>query len=217
LFLFVFYRGSISSIFLYGPFLFAGILLFSLILNNLIKKEFVRYLGLAVIILFQVLLLSSWSKTYFSPLSVQSGVTTKFEKEIINYTYDSSKGKPFTINSITNPLYINTTWSYLYEYYGKNKYNYLPSWGGRSQVGYLGNLVEKSPSDKTLLYLIIEPQEGIQDIWKARIIYDEDKISDIVERKQFGNYEVQKRIVNLKKGFVPLPDILQGRADVLKF
>jgi hypothetical protein len=217
LLLFIFNHGNMSSIFLYSPFLFSGALLLSLILNNLIKKEFVRYLSLAVIILFQVSLINNWNKEYFNPLSVQQGITTKFEKEIVNYTYEGAKGKAFIINSITNPLYINTTWSYLYEYYGKNKYNYLPYWGGRSQVGYLGNLLEKSPSDTTLRYLIIEPQAGIQEIWKARIIYDEDKISDVIERKQFGNYEVQKRIVNLKKEFVPLPDILQKRADVLKF
>lgn len=215
--IFVFNRGSMSAIFLYGPFLFSGVLLMGLILNNIIKKDYARYLILAVIILFQVLLINSWTSRYFTPLSIQIGNTTKFEKEIVDYTYEQSKGKNFVINSITVPLYINTTWSYLYEFYGKNKYNYLPYWGGRSQVGYLGNLSEDVPSNAALRYLIIEPQEGIQEIWKTRIIYDEERISDIVEKKKFGNYEVQKRVASLNKGPVPIPDILEKRADVLKF
>ena len=217
LFLFIFNRGNMSATFLYSPFLFSGALLIGLILNNLIRKDYVRYSILAGIVLFQALLINSWTNRYYTPLSIQLGITTKFEKEIVNYTYNQSEGKNFIINTITNPLYINTTWAYLYEYYGKNKYGYLPYWGGRSQVGYLGNLSEKAPSNVALRYLIIEPQDGIQEIWKARIIYDEDRISDIIERKKFGNYEVQKRIINLNKGPIPLPDILQKRADVLKF
>lgn len=217
LFIFIFNRGSMSATFFYGPFLFPGALLAGLVLNNLIKKEYLRYCALAAIVLFQALLINSWASRYFTPLSIQIGNTTKFEEEIINYTYDQSKGKSFIINSITSPLFINTTWAYLYEFYGVNKYGYQPYWGGRSQAGYLGKLSEKPPSDVTLRYLIIEPQEGIQEIWKARILYDEDKISDVVERKKIGNFEIQMRIVNSSKGIIPVPDILQKRADVIDF
>jgi hypothetical protein len=217
LFIFVFNHGSLDAPFLYGPFLFAGAVLISLVIKDFIKRRYAIYLILITIALFQMLLINSWTSKYFSPLSIQLANTTKFEKELIDYTYAQAKGKDFVVNSITSPLYINTTWSYLYEFYGKNKYGYLPYWGGRSQVGYLGNLVEKIPSNIALRYLIIEPQDGIQAEWKAKIIFDEDKISDIVEQKKIGNFEIQKRIVNLNKGVVIPPDILLSHPKVLSF
>lgn len=197
--IFVFNHWSISAIFLYGPFIFAGALLFALIINGFTQNRLMQYCVLGVIVVSQVLLISSWNKQYYTPLSIQHGINTIFEQQIINYTYRSAKGKPFVINSITNPLFINTTWAYLYEYYGKRKYNYLPYWGGPDQTGYLGNLPQNPPSDISIRYLIMEPQDGIQPIWKERIISDENKTSDVVEEKKFENYVVQKRIVHQEK------------------
>ena len=37
----------------------------------------------------------------------------------IDYTYKLANGKPFSINSLTSPLWINIVWTYLYKWYGE--------------------------------------------------------------------------------------------------
>ncbi len=208
--LFVFNHGSLSAIFFFGPFVFPLALLVSSTINNLFsKKPYVKYAALFVITIFQISLIFAWHNKNYSPLTVQNRIYTTLEKEIINYTYAQARGKQFVVNSVTNPLYINTTWAYLYEFYGQNKYNYLPFWGGRSQTGYLGNLPQNPPFDTPLRFLIMEPQAGIEEIWLLKTIYEEDKVSDIVEEKKFGDFTVQKRLFHPDKKNVPIPALLR--------
>ncbi len=214
LFLFIFNHGSLGANFLYAPFLFSAAFLLSLIMNLLITNKVVQYAVIILIVIFQIALINNWNTIYYNPLSIQTGITTKFEKDIINYTYKSAQKKPFVINSITNPLYINTTWAYLYDFYGYNKYHYLPYWGGKDQTGYLGDLPQNPPASIILRYFIIEPQEGISDLWGAKGMYDEDKISDLMETKKFGNYIIQKRLFHPNKGRIVLPEILINNPKV---
>jgi hypothetical protein len=128
---------------------------------------------------------------------------------VVDYTYKSSAGKAFTIVTITNPLFINTTWAYLYEYYGERKFGYEPFWGGKGQAGYPGNLTEK-PFGTEDRYLIIESTIGVPSIYVTKSIYEEDRVSNIVDEKKFGYVTVQKRVLVENKEKIPIPEELKN-------
>jgi len=113
---------------------------------------------------------------------------------LIDKTYQLSGGQPFSINSLTLPLWTNTTWAYLYSWYGKNKYGYVPSYLGHDQVGLLGAdslpRVEK-PLDKT--FFIIEPHEGIPDDRFQLEIGSENSKTDLINEIKYGELKLQIR------------------------
>lgn len=126
---------------------------------------------------------------------IQPDMILRNQKMMIDYMYQSAEKQPFAINGITVPLYIKTTWSYLFEWYGMKKYNYLPVWGGKAADGYPGNLqvVSARTSLPKLSYLIIEPQIGISDSIYRNFIREENYFSKVIEEKRFGSISVQKR------------------------
>lgn len=216
LILFLFNKGNLSAVFFLGPMLLPLAFFISYFATKIIKNEKILYGILACIVLSQILMIYTWQQQSYSPLAIQKDQTLATEKELIDYTYMSAEKKPFIINSVTSPLYINTTWAYLYEFYGKKTYGYLPFWGGRSQVGYLGNLPE-NPQNISLRFLIIENHPIIPKEWVARIIYDEDKITDVVERKIVGKFIVEKRMAHPNKPPIPIPAILKAHPKALNF
>ena len=88
---------------------------------------------------------------------------------------------------------MNTLWSYVYQYYGQNKYKYLPSFHGRDQTGQLSYLSQNINSQTTYYYLILEPYEGIPRYLIDDSIAYEDSFSKVVEIKYFDGILVQKR------------------------
>lgn len=110
----------------------------------------------------------------------------------INYTYEQANGEPFSINSLTSPLWINIVWSYLYKWYGLPKYGYLPEWHGKNQVGLLDSLPSTKGSTE-LYYLILEPMGGIPQRYLSETIAEEDTISTLIDERYFGELRVQKR------------------------
>lgn len=204
-----FNSGILTSSFIFAPSLVALIILGSYIIFAIARTSWWVVPIVTILAIFQITVSYTWLQENYSPLTIQQGLTWSYEKELIDYTYQQSNGEKFVINSITNPLYINTTWAYLYEVYGKNKYGYIPYWDGRSQVGYLGTLPIKK-QDTKYRYLIIEPSTGIPTIYFAKIKYEEDRFSDIVEEKKFGNIIVQKRKLHKNKPPITIPAELQG-------
>lgn len=168
---------------------------------------FVSYLLIAIyekkkiwaILILAVILLANLSKVVMENskgqnlFAVQKDFILSDELKVVDYTYQEAKDRPFSINTITNPLWVNTTWSYLYNWYGLNKYGRLPEWHGRDQVGQLGNNLNPTSDQTKLFFLIVEPQEGIPDVWIAREKSDEDSKSRLIEDKSFGRIHVQKR------------------------
>jgi hypothetical protein len=116
-------------------------------------------------------------------------------EQVVDYTYQSSDGQKFSINTITAPLWLNTTWSYMYNWYGVKKYGFLPFWHGRSQIGDPGDSLSETPDDVLFYYLIIEPRAGIPDIFVNEAIGEEDSKSKVVEQKDINGIIVQKRLL----------------------
>src|SRR3990170_640177 len=125
---------------------------------------------------------------------LQEDLMLSKELDAVDYTYITSAGKPFSINTLTNPLYTNTLWSYLYNWQGQKKYGYLPSWRGKDQVGQLGNNLTKSEAGVDLHFFIIEPTYGIPQEYVTWGLGEENSRSKLIEEKKFGEIIVQERI-----------------------
>lgn len=208
--LFTFFQTGVShSSFVFIPSIAAGAILVGFVIVKMLKNKVLLGVFLLLTVIFQIRMVVSWANDDFSPAAIQRSNTISRYKQAVDYTYRTANNEPFTIVSITNPLFINTTWAYLYEYYGKPKYGYVPFWGGRGQSGYLGSLEEK-PFGTKLRYLIIESTIGIPDVYVAKIKYDEEKISDLVEEKRFGYVVVQKRLFHEGKENVAIPPLLKN-------
>lgn len=129
-------------------------------------------------------------------INAQSGMILSDEKKVLDFIYTDVAEKPFAVKAITMPFFINTSWSYLFEWYGKNKYGYLPVWGGNNAAGYYGNLVvvdaqDRLPEDR---YLIIEPLRGIPAHLINDFLREESYFSNLVQEKNIGSFIVQKRV-----------------------
>lgn len=128
-------------------------------------------------------------------INAQSFMLLSDEKKVLDYIYQDAAGKPFTVKGITLPYIINTTWSYLFEWYGQQKYGYLPVWNGKNALGYPGNLViaeaqEKLPANR---YLIIEPTRGIPMHLINDYLQEESYFTNLVQENKIGSFIVQKR------------------------
>ncbi|MDP3994453.1 MAG: hypothetical protein Q8P91_01300, partial [bacterium] len=124
--------------------------------------------------------------------SIQKDMLLKKQLTLIDYTYEKAEGKPFSINTVTSPLWINIVWTYLYNWYGQPKYGYVPQWHGKDQVGQLAAL---PPTEKEtdIYYLIVEPMAGIPLRYLEEAKGEEDAVSTLVSEKNFGELRVQKR------------------------
>lgn len=212
----IFSSAGSGSAHILAAFIFSAIAIGSYFLVRLFKIFPKSVLILPIIFIGSLSTQIHWAKAGYSPLSVQRGMYYHQEEKLVDYTYSQAQGKPFILNSITNPLYINTLWASLYQFYGQEKYHYLPFWGGRDQAGYLGRLPQK-PFGENLRFLIIEDPSGIPSFYLAKSIYEEDKVSDVVEEKSFGNVQVQKRIFHPDKGPIPLPmELKRATPDLLE-
>lgn len=180
--------------------LFPAIMLTSFFVNQLdrkIKSQKMYILFLAIILFIgQFILIFNQNKTGESLFSVQKKMILSDEIKVLDYIYESSAKKPFVINTVTNPLFINTTWAYLFNYYGKPKYGYMPAWGGYPQNGQFGSHIKFTSIDDRRnvdFYLIIEPQPGIPEHIILGVIKFENTRSVLIEKKIIGGFTIQKR------------------------
>lgn len=125
----------------------------------------------------------------------QPGMFLSDEEKLIDYMYQKTNGQPFSVNALSIPLYVDTTWSYLFEFYANKKYGYLPVWGGTLAAGYPGNLKFESKRSKLpqKQFLIIEPMRGLQSYQERDFITQENYFSKVIDKKIFGQLVVEER------------------------
>ncbi|MEO8581138.1 MAG: hypothetical protein ABI425_01000 [Patescibacteria group bacterium] len=125
---------------------------------------------------------------------VERGALLSDELALIDKTYQLANGRQFTISTATNPYLINTTWSYLYDWYGKGKYNYLPLWYGNAQVDVPGaELLTKVEEPAELHFTIKEAEPGVQDWMKKELDQSfEDRLGPAKENFYFGKLELSE-------------------------
>ncbi|MCL5018904.1 MAG: glycosyltransferase family 39 protein [Patescibacteria group bacterium] len=114
-----------------------------------------------------------------------------YQLQVVDYTYKSSKGLPFAINAVTYPLYYNGMWAYLYNWYGKSYYNYLPGWSGGDQL-HPYDLLLKPSSQEEYLYMLISDTARIPLIHKILGRTWASEKGKLIEEKTFGSFIVLK-------------------------
>jgi len=83
----------------------------------------------------------------------------------------------------------------MYNWYGMEKYGYLPSFRGRDQIDLPGNNLQKADDSTKTHFFIVEPTFGISEQWIIYAYGDQDAVSKIIEETNFGDIVVQQRII----------------------
>lgn len=139
-------------------------------------------------------------KGVINDIYVQEGMLLWREKRVIDYIYSESGGKPIVVSASTMPLNINTTWAFLFNWYGTKTYGYLPYWAGQVAQGFPGELPEwKSQEEDYAFFSIIEPVRGVRQAFIDKFLEEQKQYGQIVEEKIYGDLwynqlVVQKRI-----------------------
>lgn len=171
--------GGISS-----PYLTAG--LFILVLLLLHRASFLLLAGFVI----ANLLHNTSGPSLFA---IQKDMVIGQELTAVDYIYREAEDQPFSLNTATVPLFINTTWSYLFNWYGQSKYGYLPFWHGRSQAGSLGDNLARPPAGTKKFFMLIEPTQGLPEDIINNYLDEEKKYSTFNHFAQFGDITVQNR------------------------
>jgi len=180
----------------------AGASVSLLVLIAYLLSQVFNKLFLAGLVILAAIIISNFSFIYFTNsfgpnrfMVIQPGLLITDEKRAVDYIYKEADGQPFSINALGVPLYIDTTWSYLFESYGQAKYGYLPVWGGRLAPGFAGNLKNETSRSNLpkLQFLILEPAEGIQPYQIKAFRTEENYFSKPIKGKDFGELYVEVR------------------------
>ncbi|MCX6730808.1 MAG: hypothetical protein NTZ55_03095, partial [Candidatus Roizmanbacteria bacterium] len=135
--------------------------------------------------------------TYVIQTSIPSLLVN--EKKVIDYTYIAAQKKDFGLCSISEPLFMNTVWSFLYSTYGKQKYGYLPYWTGQKQT-LNDSFIPYAQKKYETKFIIQEPMFGIPAFALRSVYYVEDSQNTLVEKRSFGDFMVQKRFFTKENG-----------------
>ncbi len=160
------------------------------------KLRYITYLIILLIVsanLYQITQINPYGS--MPEINAQSFMLLSDEKKVLDFIYNDAEGKPFAVKGITLPFYINSTWSYLFEWYGQQRYGYLPVWGGKNAIGYPGSLKVETAQSKLpdKRYLIIEPARGIPVHLISEYLKEEDYFTSLQKEEKIGNFIVQVR------------------------
>lgn len=144
------------------------------------------------IFLFNFRIISSETKSKPRLLGPDESSFLSYQLAVVDYSYKSSAGMLFAINSVTNPLYINSVWAYHYDWYGKRTYGYLPGWMGGDQLHPYDTLPKATGKEK-YLYLIMDTTFRIPEVHRIMAVKWADERSILIEKRDFGQIEVEKR------------------------
>ncbi len=179
------------------PFLMVGIgpavsIIIAIFLAEWYKKYKVIVLTILAVLVFGNLTMIFKENPKGSTLfSIQTEMTLKHQLPAIDYTYNQSDKKQFSINTITSPLWVNIVWTYLYNWYGQSHYRYVPHWTGKGQEGQIATLA-KSDSLVNNHFLIIEPLGGIPTKFVNETLAEENGNYKMLDENNFGQIKVIK-------------------------
>lgn len=155
--------------------------------------------GLVIVFVFLSLVSNTTTILKYNPdgqiiLVIPNDMVLKNELALIDQTYQIASGKPFSVSTLTLPLWTNTTWAYLYSWYGKQKYGYVPAFYGHNQIGLLGvDSLQKidKPLEKT--FFIIEPADGIPSTFYNEELDTENSKTKLISEISYGSLKLQVR------------------------
>jgi hypothetical protein len=137
--------------------------------------------------------------------SVQKENNFAAAQKVVAYIYNDAKDTDFGLNTLTNPLFVNTTWAYSFNHFTQlYKDVKLPIWKGMDQKGRFGDEVSfrsQNPQTGLTYYIIYEPLAGIpREHAYAYHVYENTR-SSLIWSRQVEMYIVEKRIFTSEAGF----------------
>lgn len=160
------------------------------------KWHLVTYLLVTLIIAGNLNMILAKNKEGDVLFTVQKQMILSDELKVIDWIYKEADGKPFKLNTYTQPIFINSTWAVLFSWYGKEKYGYMPIWWGENQVDVPGSRIKFADNVPTKLhFLIIEPGSTGDDNFVKAVKVLENGRSKTVKTERIGYFTVEKREV----------------------
>lgn len=189
---------SVTPLYYYGVGAGVGLLIFySFVLSKIWDKwRVLACILIAIPIISNINLIFRHNAFGVIPtINVQSGMLLGDQKRVVDYIYREALGQSYAVSGVTMPLSVNTTWSYLFEWYGKEKYGYVPVWGGDAARGYPGNLqiVNARSTLPSLRFFIIEPTRGIRGALIENMLREEGYFTKVIKEEKIGEFIIQKR------------------------
>jgi len=118
----------------------------------------------------------------------ESGQILSDEMKVVDLV--STLGADTTYDSVTAPMYTNTLWSYLFDWYGKSHYGFTPKWHGTGQTGMPGGEVVSIGTGKEVNSVLIVDSGRVPQNWQDSGIDKESFYSDLARTEKIGIYKV---------------------------
>lgn len=164
-----------------------AILIASYVLSKIKSNFLFVALSLAIIFANLVQINSAYGKGQ-PLLEPDNGAILSTQIKAMEYTYQIANGEPFAIDTVTNPLYINATWAWNYDWYYK-KYGYRPHWLGGDQIPPY-NTLEKATGQEKYLFVIADQTERIPPVYTQNALKNLDKKGKLIDQKDFSGITV---------------------------
>lgn len=146
---FVFTLIKYNALYHYFAFIIIGLLIvFAVLIDRIfINKKNVAF---GLLIIFTIVNLFTWYtylptnyRVFFQ--STQPDLKYRDQEMVVKEIYKIANGKPFYFQAYTIPYWLQQEWEYLFWYYGKNVYGYLPV---HTNKGTLFVIIQDDPSSK---------------------------------------------------------------------
>jgi hypothetical protein len=197
-FLMYFFDSSSQPTYYYGiGSSVAIIIMTSIVVTKIYKRsQWFAYSILFLIFISNLTLIRKYNPVgTIAEINAQEGMLLSDELNVLDFIYTSGSKDKYSVYALTIPYKVNTTWSYLFNWYGKNTYSYIPIWGGEAAPGYEGYLpaeTAQSELPKTR-FTIIEPTRGLPASLIDDFLQEENNFWEAVDRKEFGKFTVYKQ------------------------
>ena len=198
----IYFFGSLNAYFLTMGNLYGYLLIAAIMIVRLSESphRVIRATGMLIFLLvigsnlMQVWQTYAKGETLFA---IQKGNILTDVERVVDHIYAEANDQPFAINTVTNPLFMNTTWAYAFTVFGEKKHGYLPAWKGLDQTGVFGAEVpflKLSPQTGATYFVIYEPTGGIPQEYSIAYELYENTRSRMVKKTNIGTFVVEQRI-----------------------
>ena len=145
-------------------------------------------LGIILCILLVVSQLPHLAKvpeTDYTYTGSETGMILSDELNLIDQIYKFPKDITYT--SITVPLYINSTWGYLFYWYGNSRYGFVPPYHGNNQIGRPGEF-DVSYSDNKQKFSAVIVDGRVPQHWREQLLKKESYYAKYDQTFTYGNF-----------------------------
>jgi len=160
--------------------------------HQLIKIPIILFIAFFTLINFKTTI--SWREKEFNYFGIQKGAFLNTQLSLIDETYRLANGSDFSISSMTSPYGINTTWDYLYRWYGKSKYGYTPTYFGIDQKYFISDKVlDNTPHPQKTHFIILEPDTTLNEKFQNDFLVEQYNFFEPKNHRElkFGSLTLQ--------------------------